>query len=382
MELSILPIIHGPFGSSDRNMAQTVKQARTAMTAIQRTYLFLAVVASLWPCATAVAQPDAFPQQLKIENQLKGSVRSITPGPELLSMPIGQASSATDQALLSSVDRDRLHNLLSKAQAESWAQQAYPQLIQSIAEQFLGEQYRAGLLDQGSKETLVLSLQEFDCVLFIETVLALGKAIIQVESFASEPSIAVQQTIASTTFSESVEDYRYRGGKLQDYCGRLHYFSDWILDNQQRGNVSPIANLKIQPLDKALTFMGNHRGSYPQLKADSQYNCIRNVEQRLNRSISDSLNRELAFNPPFGYIPTAQIRSQYAQLQAGDIVAIATSIGGLDVTHTGLVYRHSNGNLGLIHAAPNAGVILASDLQTYIERVDSAIGIIVTRPNL
>ncbi len=360
------------------------------MTAPQRTSLSLAIIVSLWPWASAVAQPDALPQQLEpqqieIVSPLEGSVPSSSPSssPNLERQPsIIQGSLETAPASLDSADRDRLHNLLAKAQAECWHQQPYPQFIQSIAEQFLGEQYRAGLLDSGEAETLILSLQEFDCVLFIETVLALGKAIIQVESSAPELSLATQQTIASTTFTKAVENYRYRGGKLQDYCGRLHYFSDWILDNQQRGNVSPIANLKIQPLNKAITFMGNHRGSYSQLKADSQYNCIRDAEQRLNRSINDSLSRETVFNPPFGYIPTAQIRRQYAQLQAGDIIAVATSVAGLDVTHTGLVYRHPNGNLGLIHAAPNAGVILASDLQTYIERVDSAIGIIVTRPNL
>ncbi len=360
------------------------------MSATQRTSLSLAIIVSLWPWASAVAQPEELLQQpelqqIEIVGPLEGSVLSTSPSPSPnieLRPSNGQGSLETASALLDPADRDRLHNLLAKAQAERWHQQPYPQLIQSIAKQFLGEQYRAGLLDSGKTETLVLSLQEFDCVLFIETVLALGKAIIQVESSPPELYLAAQRTIASTTFAESVEDYRYRGGKLQDYCGRLHYFSDWILDNQQRGNASPIANLQIQPLNKAITFMGNHRGSYPQLKADSQYNCIRDAEQRLNRSINDSLSRETAFNPPFGYIPTAQIRRQYDQLQAGDIVAVATSVTDLDVTHTGLVYRHSNGNLGLIHAAPNAGVILASDLQTYIERVDSAIGIIVTRPNL
>jgi hypothetical protein len=78
------------------------------------------------------------------------------------------------------------------------------------------------------------------------------------------------------------------------------------------------------------------------------------------------------------YIPTDQIQSHYAELQAGDIIAIATSVPGLDVTHTGFVYRSSQG-LGLIHAAPS-GVKISADLQTYVSRVEAAIGIIVVRP--
>ena len=350
------------------------------MITAKRTYLSLAVIVSLWPWVTAVAQPQLLPEQQNINRPIAGSTESTLPSltPVLLA-PIAQTSSRTELASLSSANRDRLHQLLTRAQAESWPQKPYPQLIQSIAEQFLGADYRAGLLDGHTNETLVISLQEFDCVLFIEAILSLSKAVLQAETLANSPSSTTQQDIASTTFVNSVESYRYRDGKLQNYCDRLHYFSDWILDNQRRGNVSAVPQLQVQPLNKTIHFMGNHRSSYPQLlKSDGQYDCIRNAESRLNQTI----NRESNSSSPFGYIPTSQIRSQYPQLQAGDIVAVATSVSGLDVTHTGLVYRHPDGNLGLIHAAPNAGVILAGDLQTYIERVDSAIGIIVTRPNL
>jgi ABC-type transport system involved in Fe-S cluster assembly fused permease/ATPase subunit len=56
----------------------------------------------------------------------------------------------------------------------------------------------------------------------------------------------------------------------------------------------------------------------------------------------------------FDYIPQSQIRRVYASAATGDIVAIATNITGRDATHTGLVYRHPDGNSGLIHASPMA----------------------------
>jgi hypothetical protein len=69
-------------------------------------------------------------------------------------------------------------------------------------------------------------------------------------------------------------------------------------------------------------------------------------------------------------------------LKPGDIVAIATDLPGLDVTHTGFVYRNPDGSVGLIHAAPGSGVKISRDLQTYTERVEHAIGILVARPQV
>ena len=334
-----------------------------------------------WVYWGTVAQSQQLPQQYT------PSETPLTSQPSAQSLPvnppssihIAQTTNHQEPAPLSEADQAQLHRLIHQAQQEGWSQLPQAQFIQHIATQFVGGRYRAGLLDSSDRETLVLSLQEFDCVLFIETVLALGKGILQAESVSAQESLPIKQAVVSTTFTTAVEDYRYRGGALGDYCDRLHYFSDWILDNQKRGNATAIDPLAIQPLNKAINFMGSHRSSYPQLKAEEQYQCIRDAENKLNHQISRIDNSS---DLPMGYIPTDQIRHQYSNLQAGDIVAVATSIPGLDVTHTGLVYRHSNGNLGLIHAAPNVGVTVAADLQAYIERVDAAIGIIVTRPAL
>ncbi|MDB9506273.1 DUF1460 domain-containing protein [Microcystis aeruginosa CS-338/01] len=228
-------------------------------------------------------------------------------------------------------------------------------IIQNIAPQFLGAKYQAGLIDRSATEKLFISLKEFDCVLFLKTVLALS------HNFALK-------NYHYSAFSQQVFNQRYRHGILDGYCSRLHYFSDWINDNQKRGNVENIIQkLGGITLDKKLSFMSKNRPLYPQLKPQSNYDCIQQVERQL-----ESLS--------LTYIPTAKIKDIYPQLQAGDIIGVVTNIAGLDTTHTGLVYRFPDGKISLIHASPAGQVTIAKDLQKYISKVDKAIGIFLVRP--
>lgn len=253
-------------------------------------------------------------------------------------------------------DGERFQQLMQFAVEQNLATHSMNEIVQAIAKQLLGSTYKAGLLDESSEEILVVSLTEFDCVLFIEAVLAIAR------------SVALQD-YAYPTFVQHIQQQRYWDGHLQGYCSRLHYFSDWIDDNQKRGLVENIGTLLgAIPLEKTLNFMTQHRSSYSQMANNEEnYRCIQQRE-------ASNTDRRIT------YIPTDQIRQRYSQLQAGDIIAVATDISGLDVTHTGLVYRHDDGHLGLIHASPIGEVTIAYDLQDYITKVESAIGILVARP--
>lgn len=236
----------------------------------------------------------------------------------------------------------------------------------------MGSQYQAGLLDRSPQETLVISLQKFNCVLFVEFVIAIARNL-------------ASQDYNYDNFTNNVAEQRYSQGKMTDYCSRLHYFSHWIADNQQRNLVTNItADLGGITIPKKLNFMTTNRNSYAQLKNDQIYQCIINVEKNL-----EYLN--------FNYIPTQNVRSVYDRLQPGDIIGIATNIKGLDFTHTKLVYQDGRGNIGLIHASP-AGegltppfeggacmprqVVIAPDLQDYVQNVRNAIRIVVARSHL
>lgn len=60
--------------------------------------------------------------------------------------------------------------------------------------------------------------------------------------------------------------------------------------------------------------------------------------------------------------------------------APATDIEGLDVTHTGLVYKGEGGSTGLLHASTSGGVKVSPDLRSYVQGVEKQVGIIVARP--
>ncbi len=234
-------------------------------------------------------------------------------------------------------------------------------LLQRLGLEFLGAPYAAGLLDRSADERLVINLRQFDCLTFVETIVALGRSILTVPT-KPQPDEAQYQS-----FATSLESLRYRDGKRQDYCRRLHYFADWVGDNQRRGLVRDMTpDLGGQPLIMSFNFMTQHRSLYPSLRDPAAYACLQRVEATLN-------------NQKHTYLPTAAIRSQYNKLQSGDIVAVATRVRGLDVTHVGLVYR-DRGQVGLIHAAPGSGVKLSPDLERYVSRVEDSIGIMVARP--
>lgn len=270
------------------------------------------------------------------------------------------AVAAIAEPLLSPTDQAQLKQTLYSARQDKLAAKPFGTVVQTIAQRYLGASYQAGLLDQSPTEQLFISFQRFDCVLFVESMLALARSVVQQNSSSSDPARLLPRQI---------EVQRYRGGHLTDYCSRLHYFSDWIADNERRGLVRNVtlASGGI-PLDKPLNFMTQHRSSYPQLKSEAEFTCIKVAEA--------ALAQEKRY-----YIPTAKISSLYSKLQAGDIVAIATAVPGLDVTHTGLLERRADGGVGMIHASPAGSVARANDLQTYVSRVPDAIGIIVARPN-
>jgi hypothetical protein len=121
-----------------------------------------------------------------------------------------------------------------------------------------------------------------------------------------------------------------------------------------------------------LDFMSTHRASYDRFATnDSLYACVQAMEEGL---------RAQQQRRPVRYVPQDSIRAVYDELRAGDIVGMATSIDGLDVSHSGLVYAHDDGRKGLLHASLSGGIVVSPDLQRYVQTIDNQIGIVVARP--
>lgn len=251
--------------------------------------------------------------------------------------------------------------LVDYARAQRLAERPLGEVVQALGDQLVGMPYVAGTLDEPDREELVVRLTGFDCVTFVESVLALAQAVV-----AGEPTYEA--------FAAHLEALRYRDGVRDGYCSRLHYFTDWLLNNDRRGRVAlaPEGFPGEVPFTRRVGFMSRHRAAYRHLATDdAALACIRGVEADLNAALDAA---------PLVYVPQARIREAYPQLRAGDVVALVTDVEGLDVAHTGFVYRFPDGRVGLLHASTAGTVVREPDLQRYVERNRRQTGILVARP--
>ena len=225
-----------------------------------------------------------------------------------------------------------------------------------IAKTFIGTPYVEKTLEIGEKETLVVNLRGLDCTTFVENVLA----------------FSLMERNDKTTFNDFakiLKTIRYRNGLLDGYSSRLHYFTDWIRNNNKKGLVKDItSDLGGVEVQKPINFMGTHRDLYPFLSDDKNFETILDVEARLAEQ-------------SLCVLPQNQIEAVEDKLENGDIIALATSIKGLDVTHTGVALRQPNGRIHLLHASISGEVKITEEpLIDYLKKIKSNTGIIVARP--
>jgi hypothetical protein len=235
-----------------------------------------------------------------------------------------------------------------------------------VGELAIGTPYKAYTLEEYIKaggdptahEPLTLSLTEFDCVSLVEACLGVARA----ADNGGTPSWG--------EFAAEVERVRYRGGRRGNYATRLHYFSEWITDGASRGLLRDLGQvLGGIPDKRPLRFMTEHRASYPALANDSVFREIGEMERTLDAS-------------PRWMIPTAQIAEVSDRIETGDVLAFATSIPGLDVTHSAFAYRDDGGILRVLHAPLSGGVVEISRLllPDYVAAIKRSTGILVARP--
>ena len=229
-------------------------------------------------------------------------------------------------------------------------------VIVAIGKQFLGKPYEANTLDRNKEESLVTDLHSFDCVTYVENVLALSRCI----------------KLGKLSFDEyrhQLQTIRYRNGILSGYESRLHYFTDWIRDNERKGTVRDVSkDLGGQPYGKTLNFITTHRSKYPKLSEASTFRAIQSAEVNLE-------------NDTMLFIPKSEIGELKHKIVNGDIIALTTTVKGLDVSHTGIGVRTEDGTIHLLHA-PDVGrnvEIAAKTLEKHLQGNGSSTGIIVVR---
>ena len=233
----------------------------------------------------------------------------------------------------------------------------YGEDLIAVGKTFFGVPYVAKTLEIGTTESLVVNLQGLDCTTYVENVMAFG-------------SMLRNHKTDFTAYTNALEHIRYENGKLDGYASRLHYFSQWIKDNEKKGLVKDItADIGGIEIDKEINFMGTHRDLYPFLNNDQNFKKIRQTEKNLN-------GQELCI------LPQDQIAANEHLIQSGDIIALTTSIKGLDITHTGFATREADGRIHLLHASTGSMQVEVSELPLadYLKKIKSNTGIMVARP--
>ena len=235
-----------------------------------------------------------------------------------------------------------------RAHIEKWLQEAVSLPKDScrtlhFAKKMLGVPYVAGTLDGNEEEQLVVLVDSLDCTTFVETVLAFCIADKRGERDYEG-------------FRKALTQIRYRDGVLNGYTSRLHYFSDWIRNNEQMGFVKECTSETTcsQPKELWLDFMTTHVDSYLPMKKNPE------------------LVQEMAAHEKnwqgtvVSYIPKEKLNLSPEELKIkdGDVLAMVTNIKGLDIVHVGFAFWRE-GKLHLLHASSSAKKVIEDPKTQY-----------------
>jgi hypothetical protein len=200
--------------------------------------------------------------------------------------------------------------------------------LDSISAYFLARPYIENPLVGGREtpEALSVTLNGFDCVTYIETVLAL----------------AVSTTVEA--FINRICELRYEGGEIA-WTARNHYMIDWARNNRAGGFIE---NLTEGP--------------------DT-------VEKTRVLSSIDGLP---AKNVTLRCFPKNRLARVSQMCKTGDVILFASTKKSLDVFHVGLLIERNHG-LVMRHATRTAGRVIEQELEDFVT-ANRMSGLILLRP--
>lgn len=229
------------------------------------------------------------------------------------------------------------------------------ELAINVGHRFLGTPYVAKTLEIEGDEQLVVELGGLDCTTFLENVVVFSR-------------LAKSGNLDFESFRKELEFVRYRNGEMGEYPSRLHYFSDWIYHNASRGIICDITGeIGGKAYDKDINFMSTHTSSYRQLASDAYVKAIQQAEYEISKR-------------DYHFIPKGELASLEDKIQSGDLIAITTSLKGLDIVHVGFAIR-KNGRIHLFHASTGSNKVEISEkpLADYLAGNKIQSGVMVCR---
>ena len=214
--------------------------------------------------------------------------------------------------------------------------------VMFFARSMIGIPYRGGTLDVNENESLVVRTDSVDCTTYVETILAMYLA-----SKAEDDEYS--------DFKEALTRIRYRDGVIKGYSSRLHYFSDWVANNEKKGILYEVTSRSNHSQRHfSINYMTKHSGLYRRLKEDSlSVNEMLCVEEKWK-------------NYDMSYIPKELLKEHHNNIDIcnGDILALTTNIDGLDVLHLGFAVW-VDGNIHLLHASSLYGRVVLDPMSLY-----------------
>lgn len=227
--------------------------------------------------------------------------------------------------------------------------------IMEVARFFLATPYVASTLENHGEEQLVVNLRQMDCTTFVEYVMAASLCL-------------RQETCDFGGFSRHLTQLRYRQGRLDGYPSRLHYFTDWLHDNHEKGLIGIVSNtIGDSVLNAPVDFMSSHPQFYKQLDNPHYLESIKIQEKQVSE---------------YGmrFISKSRIGDTESLIKDGDIIALVTTIQGLDVSHVGLAC-FVEGRLHFIHASSSEKKVVITDepLVDFLQPQQRIRGIMVGR---
>ena len=227
----------------------------------------------------------------------------------------------------------------------------------NIAKSFLNRPYKAHTLEGNSPEKLVVNLREFDCLSFVESCIAMGLTF-------------RKNDISYEKYESYLKRLRYYNkGKIKGYDSRIHYFSDWLYTHENDGlmeDITPILGGEVWK--KNINFMSTHWNKYSFPNDTKLQEKVQKIEERMNEQ-------------NYTFVPKSKVKNIENQMMNGDIIAITTSIEGLDITHVGFAIRLQDKRVYLLHASSDFKRVMVTDkpLAEYLAKNKTHTGIMVAR---
>jgi hypothetical protein len=221
----------------------------------------------------------------------------------------------------------RVEKLLAKMRSE----RSIGERMEVFSRHFLGCPYTINPLigSLSVPEVFVASFDGFDCVTYMETIVALSRA-----STADE-------------FDDMLRKIRYESGSVR-WIRRNHYMIGWIRSNS-RGKKQPVTVI---------------------------------APEGVRRVVKERDLHDLPGLPPgpmrFECIPKPAIRKLAPHVQTGDLIFFVSTKPNHDIFHCGLLVRDGK-RLLLRHASRSKGGVVEQDLNDFL-KANRMAGVIVVRP--